>query len=157
MLWQAVFNWKEISCLPLLNAGFEAGKSETPNRQRTDCPCTNWQALKGKLISSAAMMMSSNEYIFCVTGLLWGESTGHWWIPFTKLGHWGGALMFSLICIWTNGWANNRDAGDLRCHCAHYDVTVMLTASIHCSFSTCDTCNYSEIYLFRIITENLSA
>ena len=25
-------------------------------------------------------------------------------------GQWRGALMFSLICAWTNGWANNRDA-----------------------------------------------
>ena len=33
--------------------------------------------------------------------------------------------MFSLICTWINGWANNRDAGDLRPHRAHYDVTVM--------------------------------
>ena len=33
--------------------------------------------------------------------------------------------MFSLICAWTNDWANNRDAGDLRRHRAHYDVTVM--------------------------------
>ena len=40
-------------------------------------------------------------------------------------GQWHGALMFSLICAWTNGWVNNRDAGDLRRHCAHYDVTVM--------------------------------
>ena len=29
---------------------------------------------------------------------------------------WRGTLMFSLICAWTNGWANNRDAGALRCH-----------------------------------------
>ena len=40
-------------------------------------------------------------------------------------GQWRGALMFSLICAWTNDWANNRDAGDLRRNCAHYDVTVM--------------------------------
>ena len=40
-------------------------------------------------------------------------------------GHWCGVLMFSLICAWTNGWVNNRDAGDLRRHCAHYDVTVI--------------------------------
>ena len=33
--------------------------------------------------------------------------------------------MFSLICAWTNGWASNRDAGDLRRHRAHYDVNVM--------------------------------
>ena len=36
-----------------------------------------------------------------------------------------GALMFSLICAWTNGWQNNRKAGDRRRHRAHYDVTVM--------------------------------
>ena len=29
-------------------------------------------------------------------------------------GHWRGALMFSLICVWINGWVNNREAGDLR-------------------------------------------
>ena len=35
------------------------------------------------------------------------------------------ALMFSLICAWTHGWVNTREAGDLRHHRAHYDVTVM--------------------------------
>ena len=40
-------------------------------------------------------------------------------------GQWCVALMFSLICASTNGWANNRDAGDLKRHCAHYDVTIM--------------------------------
>ena len=39
---------------------------------------------------------------------------------------WHGALMLSLICVWINGWVNNREAGDLRRHCAHYDVTVMI-------------------------------
>ena len=38
---------------------------------------------------------------------------------------WRGALMFSLICAWTNVWANNRDASDLRRHRGHYDVTVL--------------------------------
>ena len=33
-----------------------------------------------------------------------------------------GALMFSLICVWTK---NNRDAGALWRHRAHYDVIVM--------------------------------
>ena len=36
-----------------------------------------------------------------------------------------GALMSSLICAWTNGWVNNRDADDLICHRAHYDINVM--------------------------------
>ena len=40
-------------------------------------------------------------------------------------GQWRGALMFSLICVWINGWVSNREAGDLRRYCAHYDVTVM--------------------------------
>ena len=33
--------------------------------------------------------------------------------------------MFSLICVWINGWVNNREAGDLRRHRGHYDVNVM--------------------------------
>ena len=41
-------------------------------------------------------------------------------------GPWRWALMFSLICAWTNGWVNNRDAGDLRRHRALYDVTLMV-------------------------------
>ena len=45
---------------------------------------------------------------------------------FPSQGQWHVALMFSFICAWTNGCANNRDAGDLRRHRAHYDVTVML-------------------------------
>ena len=41
-------------------------------------------------------------------------------------GQWRGALMFSLICAWINGWVNNSDAVDLRCHRSHYDVSVMM-------------------------------
>ena len=40
-------------------------------------------------------------------------------------GQWRGALMFSLIYSWINDWVNNREAGDLRRHCGHYDVNVM--------------------------------
>ena len=64
----------------------------------------------------------------------WKHSPLHW--PFMRgihwslvdsphTGQWRGALMFSLICAWTNSWANNQDAGDLRRHCGHYDVDVM--------------------------------
>ena len=49
--------------------------------------------------------------------------------PVNSKGQWRGALMFSLICAWIHGWVNNREAGDLRCHHAHYDVTVMFSAS----------------------------
>ena len=40
-------------------------------------------------------------------------------------GQWRGALMSSLIFDWINSWENNREAGDLRRHRAHYDVIVM--------------------------------
>ena len=42
----------------------------------------------------------------------------------SRKSQWRMALMFTLICAWSNGWANNRDAGDLRQHRAHYDVTL---------------------------------
>ena len=37
-----------------------------------------------------------------------------------------GALMCSLICTRINSWVNNREAGHLRRHRAHYDVIVMV-------------------------------
>ena len=40
-------------------------------------------------------------------------------------GQWRGAVMFSLICAWINGWVNNREAGDLRRHGAHCDIIVI--------------------------------
>ena len=72
------------------------------------------------------MMTSSNGNIFRVTGHLRGELTGHLWITSTKAID-AELLMFSLIYAWINGWVNNREAGDLRRHRAHYDVTVMMT------------------------------
>ena len=49
---------------------------------------------------------------------------------FPHKGQWRGALMFSLICAWINAWVKNREAGDLRRHRAHYDVTVMSPESL---------------------------
>ena len=40
-------------------------------------------------------------------------------------GQWRGSLIFYLICAWINGQINNSEAGDLRCHRAHYGVIVM--------------------------------
>ena len=36
------------------------------------------------------------------------------------------------IDVWTNGWANSLDAGDLRRHRAQYDVTVMRSLLAKC-------------------------
>ena len=70
----------------------------------------------------ANMMTSPTRNIFCVTGPLWGEFAGHQWIPVKKASD-AELWCFLLICTWLNGWANHRDAGDLRRHHAHYDVT----------------------------------
>ena len=41
-------------------------------------------------------------------------------------GQWRGALMFSLVCVWIYGCVNNREAGYLGRHRAHYGVIVMI-------------------------------
>ena len=68
----------------------------------------------------------------------WNHFPRYW--PFVRGIHWSpvnypqkgqcrGALMFPLICAWINGWTNNREAGELSRHRAHYDVTVMYSVS----------------------------
>ena len=65
------------------------------------------------------MMTSSNSNIFALLAFCAGNS------PVTGGFPWRGALMFSLVCAWVNGWANNQDADVLRRHHTSYDVTVM--------------------------------
>ena len=58
------------------------------------------------------MMTSSNGIIFRVTGPLWGESTGHRWIPNTK------ASDAELWCfLWS---ANQGRGGPARNNSDHY-------------------------------------
>ena len=61
---------------------------------------------------SGVMMTSSNGNIFRVTGPLCGQFTGPGEFP-TQI-QWRGALMFPLIGVWLNGWANSREAGDFE-------------------------------------------
>ena len=53
-------------------------------------------------------------------------------------GQWRGALMFCLICVWINDWVNNREAGDLRRHLEHYDVSVMVNFVVIGRVGCCD-------------------
>ena len=76
-------------------------------------------------LNQYCMMKSSNGNIFHVTGPLCGEFTGPGEFPQHK-GQWRGALMFTLICVWINGWVNNHEAGDLRRYRVHYDIIVMM-------------------------------
>ena len=77
-----------------------------------------------------AMLTALNRNIFRVTGHLCGEFTGPRWLPRIPVnsphkGQWRGALMFFLIWPRINGRVNNGEAGDLRRHRDHNDVTVM--------------------------------
>ena len=65
------------------------------------------------------MEIFSASLVFCEGGF-----TGYRYILLTKASD-AELLFLSLICTWTNSWAKNEDAGDLRRHCAHYDVSVM--------------------------------
>ena len=70
----------------------------------------------------------------------WPFVRGIHWSPVNspRKGQWRGALMFSLIGALKNGWVNNREAGDLSRHRAHYDVIVMrgITAYEDSSFDS---------------------
>ena len=96
---------------------------EKNNKQQSDL--NRVSLLHHEAVAWNPMMTSSNGNIFHVTGPLWGKPRSP--VDSPHKGQWRGALMFSLICAWTNGWANNRDAGNVRIRCVHYDVPVMHT------------------------------
>ena len=81
--------------------------------------------VKDYLSNLATIMTSSNGNIF--RRGYWPIMRGSCGSPVNSphKGLWRGALMFSLIC---GGGANNRDAGDLKCHRDYYDVTVMISS-----------------------------
>ena len=79
------------------------------------------------------MMKWPVKAFFLDDAIKWKHFLRYW--PFVKeipwssvdsshKGQWRRALMCSLICAWTNRWANNRDVNEFRRHHALYDVTV---------------------------------
>ena len=98
---------------PFVRATFKSPEIQHNVDMTFDTRYVLWRhsELQGRY-SHRIMMTSSNRNIFH------GESPAH---------QWRGALMFSMICAWISGWVNNHEADDLRRHCAHYDVTVMIT------------------------------
>ena len=90
------------------------------------------------LFNVASLVLAIQHYHCCAgnhdDAIKWKQFPRHW--PFVRgihrsgvnsplKGQWRGALMYSLICAGINDWVNNHEAGDLRRHRPHYDVTVM--------------------------------
>ena len=71
---------------------------------------------------------------------------------------WRGTLMFSLNCTWINGWVNNCEAGDLKCHGAHCDITLMLHYDIMIRISMINTrCSCHSLKCNLPCLENLTS
>ena len=128
-------------------------ESESDFRIITNTPSL---VLMGKLWSVFSWWRHPMETFSALLAICAGNSsvTGH-------KGQWRGALMFSLICAWINGWVNNLEAGDLRCHRAHYHVIVM---SLMCedfveywrhynSTALWNSCLHLCLLIFRIAEE----
>ena len=60
---------------------------------------------------------------------------GRRWIPHTKASD-AELWCFLWSAPWINGWVNNREAGDLIRHRAHYDVVVMSSGKSTKTFSS---------------------
>ena len=76
-------------------------------------------------VSMRFMMTSSTRNIFRVIGPRLPVDSPH------KVQS-RGALMFSLICARTNGWANNRHVGHFRRHRTHYDLNIKFFLGADC-------------------------
>ena len=91
----------------------------------------------GKKARYSSCLDLLGDYVMCHDDVMkWKHFPPYW--PFVRgihrsplncphKGQWCGALMFSLICVWINGWVNNREAGHLRRHRSHYDVIVIMS------------------------------
>ena len=85
------------------------------------------------------IMTSSTENIFRVNGPLCGNS------PVTGQRSPARRSFDVFFDLRPKGWVNNWDAGDLRRHCAHYDVTVKFWSTVNSLFLW-RQCNEHVIY-----------
>ena len=91
----------------------------SPNvRGKVYTGCVHWLC---SMVTKHGVKMTSSNVNISTFLPLYVESQ----VNSPRKGQWRGALVFSLICAWLNSWVNTCKAGNLKCHCAHYDVTVM--------------------------------
>ena len=97
-----------------------------------DCLCAHMSISPSEIVANkdiyTRLMMTQMEAFSALLVICSGNSP----VPVNSphKGQWRGALMFSLMCTRINSWINNGEAGDLRRHRAHYDVTVMFVVVV---------------------------
>ena len=97
------------------------------------------------------MMTSSKENIFCVTGNLCREITGHRCIPCTKANEVKFDVFFDLRL--NKRLSKNGEADDFKRHRSHYDVIVMSKCMLRWRWSALSKRNNIKTsFLFRIIS-----
>ena len=127
------------------------------------------------VLTRGTVMCSLTKNSLCITSV----NTLSWWrhqmetfplyCPFVRgihrspvnsphKGQWRGALMFSLICLWINGWVNNGEAGDLRRYRAHYDVTVVncVRTNMQCVLGWLFRRNLKHMYMYIYIYSSIN-
>ena len=107
-----------------------AGNSPVPGEFPTQRPVTwNFGVFFDLRLNKQLSKQPRGWWFGTLLGSLWrqcnDEATGPPWLPHTKASDVNVTLMFSLICVWINGWINSREAGYLRRYRTHYDVSVM--------------------------------
>ena len=116
-----VWRWYSIMMPQLVNTLNEKRKNKLWNLNQSRKPVFEGNVLKKLSLENDDVVKWINFPQY------WPFVQGIHRSPVNSLhkGQWHGSLMLSLICAWINGWLNNREAGDLGLHRAHYDVTVM--------------------------------
>ena len=125
----------------------------------TDFSLYDWSAIPSNIdISHAHMIREAYSHDDVIK---WKHFPRYWpfvqgihWSPvnFPHKGQWPRALMFSLICVWINGWVNSHEAGYLRCYGVHYDITVMSEGYNH---ESCRSHRFREfLLLYEEIMQN---
>ena len=122
----------------VLHCLYSVGNKITTTTTKTQIGgCYSW--LVNSIFIHRSITWDYNTDIYHDNVTKWEHFPRYWpfvwgihWSPVNSpyTGHWRGALMFSLICVWINGWVNNRETGDLRRHHTHYDVTAMMHSTL---------------------------
>ena len=126
-------NSRPFQTSPMCNKHHTTGDLLLCVKQRFDMfanDILSWVSIGGARDHSSRLRMvtSSNGNIFCICGPLCGNTPVTGEFPAQRPVTQSFDVFFDLHL--NNGWVNNREAGDLRRHRAHYDVIQMCICSM---------------------------